>query len=144
MYGLPDDFDPGVFVGRRLESITFAENVIVLTFSEAVTVSIAGTVLYQEAADTPQRRERPLTTHTGLVGAGGAVESTELKSPRELILRLEKGFLVTLVDDSDEYESYLIALSDREIVVRQRRLRTPVAGALQTDARAMRHRVLKC
>lgn len=118
MYGLPDDFDPGVFVGRRLESITFAENVTVLTFSEAVTVSISGAVLYQEAADTPQRRERPLTTHTSLVSAvGRAVEATELKSPQELILRLEKGFLITLVDDSDEYESYLISLGDREIVV---------------------------
>lgn len=118
MYGLPGDFNPDVFVGRRLESITFAENVIVLAFSGAVTVSISGTVLYQAAADTPQRRERPLTTHTSFVSAvGRAVETTELKSPQELILRLEKGFLITLVDDSDEYESYLISLGDREIVV---------------------------
>lgn len=118
MYGLPDDFDPGVFVGRRLESITFAENVIVLTFSEGVTVSISGTVFYQEAADTPRRRERPLTTHTSFVGAvGRTVEATDLKSPQELILRLEKGFSITLVDDSDEYESYLISLGDRDIAV---------------------------
>jgi hypothetical protein len=118
MYGLPDDFDPSVFVGRRLESITFAENVIVLTFSESVTVSISGTVLYQEAAGVPQRRERPLTTHTSFVGAvGRAVEATDLKSPRELILRLGGGFLIKLVDDSDEYESYIISFGDREIIV---------------------------
>jgi hypothetical protein len=34
MYGLPSDFDPHIFVGRRLEAITFAENVIVLAFDD--------------------------------------------------------------------------------------------------------------
>ena len=34
MYGLPDDFDPGTFVGRRRDQVTFGENVIVLVFSD--------------------------------------------------------------------------------------------------------------
>jgi hypothetical protein len=118
MYGLPSDFDSSVFVGRRLESVTFAENVIVLAFSEALTVSISGTVLYKESVDSPEKRERPLTTHSSLIGAvGRAVEATDFKSPRELILQLQKGFVVTLLDDSDAYECYLISLADREIVV---------------------------
>lgn len=118
MYGLPNDFDASVFVGRRIESVTFAENVIILAFSEAVSVSISGTVLYQESGDTSRKRERPPIAHTSLVGAvGRAVEATELKSPQELILRLEGGFSVTLLDDSDAYECYLISLGDREIVV---------------------------
>jgi hypothetical protein len=118
MYGLRSDFDPSVFVGHRLERVTFAENVILLVFSEALTVSISGTVLYQDAADTSPKRERPPVAHTSLVGAvGRTVEATELKSPQELILRLEGGFSITLLDDSDEYECYLISVGDHETVV---------------------------
>jgi hypothetical protein len=118
MYGLPADFDPNIFAGRRIEAITFAENVIVIVFSDALTVSISGTILYQEATDTSHRRERPPVAHTSLVGAvGRAVVATELKSPQELILRLEGGFAVTLLDDSDAYECYLISVAGREIIV---------------------------
>jgi hypothetical protein len=118
MYGLPDDFDSAVFVARRLESVTFAENVIVLTFSNALTVSISGTVCYRESPDSPERRERPMAAQTSLIGAvGRAVEATELRSPRELIVRLERGFFVTLLDDSDAYECYLISLDGQEIIV---------------------------
>ena len=118
MYGLPNDFEPNLFVGRRVESITFAENVVVLSFSEELTVSISGTVLYQESPDSTVKRERPPVSHTSLVGAvGRAVEGTELKSPQELILRLEGHFSVTLLDDSEAYECYMISMRDREIVV---------------------------
>ncbi len=118
MYGLPDDFDPDVFLGRRLESVTFAVNVVVLGFSDQLTVSISGTVVYQESPDSGERREQPPAVQTSLIAAvGRAVETTELKSPRELVLWLEKGFRLVLLDDSDMYECYLISLGDREIVV---------------------------
>lgn len=98
--------------------MTFAENVIVRAFSNTLIVSVSGTVLYHESPDGPERRERPMAAQTSLIGAvGRAVEATELKSPRELILQLERGFLITLLDDSDVYECYLISLGDREIVV---------------------------
>ena len=118
MYGLPSDFDSSVFVGHRLESVTFAENVIVLDFSDAISVSISGTVLYQESPAASPQRERPAASRTSLISAvGRTVEAVELKSPRELILRLERSFSVTLLDDSDAYECYLISVGDQEIVV---------------------------
>jgi hypothetical protein len=136
--GLPSDFDPEVFVGRLLELVSFSENTIVLVFADALTVSISGTVAYQRSPDAPVERERaaaPLkrareratapvkreqapALRTGLIDAvGRVVEAAELKSPRELILRLEGDFSVTLLDDCDHYECYQIELKDRLVVV---------------------------
>jgi hypothetical protein len=118
MYGLPSDFDPHIFVGRRLEAITFAENVIVLAFDEQLTVSVSGSVPYRGAADAELSVDTPPVPTTTLVTlVGGVVAATDLRSPRELILQFEGGASATLLDDSDDYESYLINTGTREIVV---------------------------
>jgi hypothetical protein len=41
----------------------------------------------------------------------------DLKSPRQLILEFDGGGSLTLLDDSDTYESYLISTGESEIVV---------------------------
>jgi hypothetical protein len=118
MYGLPRDFDPDIFRGRRLEAVTYAENVIVLVFSDHCTVSISGRVRYQTAADAPLVTEQPPVAHTCLVVAvGQTVEATNMRSPQELILHFERGATVTLLDESSSFESYLIEVDGRTIVV---------------------------
>jgi hypothetical protein len=131
MYGWPKDLDHEIFVGHLAEAVTFAENVIVLVFSDGLVVSISGTVVYQrspdaaverERADAPLKRARarvelPLE-RTGLIGVvGQVVEGVELRSPKEVILRFEDGFSVTLLDDNDDYECYLIEVDGRKIAV---------------------------
>jgi len=118
MYGLPADFDPDVFVGRRLEYVTYGENVIGLNFGDDLTVSVYGPVRYQESAGAPATTERPSVAQTRLVAAvGQLVEATDLRSPKELILRLENGATVTLLDDSNEFESFLLEVAGRTIAV---------------------------
>jgi hypothetical protein len=117
MYGLPSDFDPDVFVGRELENVTFAQNLIVLRFT-GISVNLEGTVPYKVSPSSDEQYESPPVVQSSLVGAvGRTVEATELKSPKELVLRLSNGFEVVLLDDSDQYESYLISFGEREIVV---------------------------
>jgi hypothetical protein len=118
MYGLPADFDHGVFVGRRLEYVTYGEHVIGLNFGDGLTVSVYGAVRYQETRDAPATTERSLVAETRLVAAvGQLVNATDLRSPNVLILRLENGATVTLLDDSNEFESYLLEVSGRTIAV---------------------------
>jgi hypothetical protein len=118
MYGLPRDFDPQIFVGRELETITYAVNVIVLAFAERLTVSVSGSLPYRTGPGVNPAVDRPPVPHTELVGlVGRTVVGTQLRSSRELVLDLEGGGFVTLLDDSETYECYLINTGDREIVV---------------------------
>jgi hypothetical protein len=118
MYGLPTDFDPQVFVGRQLDRITFAVNVIVLAFSDQLTVSVLGSLPYRVAATIEPSVDRPPVSCTSLVSiAGRSVVAFDLKSRRELVLELEGGASITLIDDSDSYECFLIYNGAREIIV---------------------------
>jgi hypothetical protein len=116
MYGLPSDFDPAIFTNRELERVTFGANVIVLGFSNDLTVSISGSLPYEDVSGV-ERIDRPPTASTRLIGlVGQSIRGVDLKSPKELLLRFERGS-VTLLDDSEFYECYLIHDGDREIVV---------------------------
>lgn len=118
MYGLPSDFDPQIFVGRELESITYAVNVIVLSFSDQLIVSVAGAVPYRIGKDAEPSSDRPPAGRTKLVSlVGRSVQTFDLKSPRELVLGLGGEACVTLLDDADNYECYQISTREREIIV---------------------------
>jgi hypothetical protein len=118
MYGLPSDFDAQVFVGRQLEAVTHAVNAIILAFGERLTVSVSGSLPYRAPGNPDPAVDRPPVAQTTLVGlVGRLVTSFTLMSPRELVLEFEDDGSLTLLDDSDTYESYLINIDDREIVV---------------------------
>ncbi len=119
MYGLPNNFDPQIFVGRQLETVTYAVNVIVLAFADGLTVSVSGSLPYRVAGDAGVGEvDRPPVLRTGLVVlVGRTVLAFDLKSPRELSLRFKGGGSITLLDDADTYECYLISTGDREIIV---------------------------
>lgn len=118
MYGLPSDFDPRMFLGRQLLSLTFAVNLIGLAFDEGVNVTVLGSVAYRHSLQSTVSIDSPPVTRTTLVRlVGDVVVASEARSRRELILRFERGGSVTLLDDSDEYESYVINEGDREIIV---------------------------
>jgi hypothetical protein len=118
MYGLPDSFDPSVFVGRRLTAVTFAENVIVLEFDPHLSVSVFASVSYRTATDTELATDTPPVTQTRLVDlVGRVVTSAIARSWRDLVIELERDASITLVDDSETYESFVIGLGDREIIV---------------------------
>lgn len=118
MYGFPNDFDHRVFVGRELETITYAVNVIVLAFADRLTVSASGALSYRVASDAATGVDRPPVVCTSLVNlVGRTVLEAELKSARELFLEFDGGGSVTLLDDAGRYECYLISTGDREIIV---------------------------
>jgi hypothetical protein len=42
MYGFPDDFDHGIFVGRQFSYVAFAENFVALHFEQPVLGIVTG------------------------------------------------------------------------------------------------------
>lgn len=118
MYGLPADFDPRVFVDRQLEAVTFAENVIVLSFGTGLTVSVSGSIPYDAGPGVGPGVDTPPVATTQLVGlVGQHVRAADLKSPRELVLCLGEAASLTLLDNNDHYECYIISFGDSEVVV---------------------------
>ncbi|MDQ6745607.1 MAG: hypothetical protein M3Z27_06300 [Actinomycetota bacterium] len=135
MYGLPTDFDPQIFVGRELETVTYAAGVIVLSFaaplgvtgtlaarvaaqSPPISVSVSGSLPYRANGEADLAVDQQPVVQTSLVSLiGRAVFAFELKSPRELVLAFEGGGCLTLLDDCDRYEAYTINTGDREIYV---------------------------
>lgn len=105
MYGIPQDFDSqDVFLGRRMSSVTFAENLISLVFDGDVVVTVFGSISYRETAAAEERNDQPPVSTSSLVAfIGQAVVTSKVDPPRRIILGLEGGGSLLLSDDSDIY-----------------------------------------
>src|SRR5687768_12559376 len=118
MYGLPEDFDTGVFVGARLDSMTFYEYIVLFSFErgdDSLRVGVEssfsftppGARVHVPVKDTDAMR------HVGRVvtGAHGEIDGT-------LVLDLEDGTVMRIYDHGMPFESYSVYLPDgRQIIV---------------------------
>lgn len=119
MYGLPGDFDPTVFVGRRLEAVTYGENYIRLDFGVGLGIVALSDVAHQATKGSGFSVDRvpssdPSSLHTYV---GRDVVAALVDPPRRLELALDGGGRIRLTDDSDQYESFVISIGSDEIVV---------------------------
>ena len=121
MYGLPDDFDPTVFVGRTLQRLTFTVNTLEFSFDGDVSI-IAECEVQHEGQDdrgvrwtdssaVPIRQSRLMSLLENRI-VSGAVER-----PGTLVLEFATGHTLRCVDDSDQYESYQLRIGADEIIV---------------------------
>lgn len=116
MYGFPADFDPAVLVGGTLDVVSHAQNLIGLDVGE-IRVTAYGSLWYRTSSDGEEQVDTPPVARTELVAlVGRTVTSARLVSPRRLELQLDEGS-VTLLDDSDEYESYTLRGGGLDLVV---------------------------
>lgn len=116
MYGFPPDFDPAVLVGSTLQVVSHAQNLVGLDFGE-IRVTAYGSVWYRTSTGGEEHVDTPPVTGTELVAlVGRTVTSAELTSPRRLDLQLDEGS-VTLLDDSDDYESFTLRGGGLDLVV---------------------------
>jgi hypothetical protein len=47
MYTLPDDFDPSVFVGRKVGRLSFTSNTLVLSFDGDISVDVESEIRHE-------------------------------------------------------------------------------------------------
>jgi hypothetical protein len=121
VYRVPEDFDTSVFVGAHIERVCFGAYVVQLDFGSEQRLHIRVEGAYVHAgpehegwADevrlpTNASRLMQLTNHV-------VVEAARLDAQR-LRLAFDHGHALTLIDDTDEYESFQIEARGRLWVI---------------------------
>ena len=118
MYDLPDSFDTSLFVGRVLETITFACNVIVFTFEPHAVLSVQYAYSYRLGKNHTARTEFLPVASTSVVGlVGSRVESCKVFRKRELVIGFAQGGQLRCLETNEPYESYIIQVDSEEWVV---------------------------
>jgi hypothetical protein len=123
MYGLPADFDPAPFIGRRLDRICFAQSIIFFYFqkerskegfldgvaSDEITVALESSFLLQVTPEDPGfKQTSPVASADVMRLIGKNVTAAKGKRDGTLALTFEDGATLSFLDDSPRYESYQI------------------------------------
>ncbi len=120
MYGLPTNFDASFFIDRIVQSVSFSENTVTISFVEQIVLTIESSYEYEnlhsphvpkEVRTVPVSESR-LMEIAGLtvVGANGEPNGT-------LSIEFSGNRFLRCFDDSKQFESYRIMVGTREIVV---------------------------
>ena len=101
--GLPD------FVGLKLLAVDDLENIVYFRFSGGRDIGVESTWVISDAADATVARgqPRPNIRISGLP-LGAVVLRVETQPPERVVLHFEAGYTLTIVVDSDQYESFCI------------------------------------
>lgn len=112
MHRIPEDLDTRIFVGADLSQVCFGAHVVGFEFSAAkrLTVTVQGAYIHagpqtegwidEVRLPTQTSRLMQLTNHQ-------VVQATRLDATR-LRLDFDHGHSLTLIDDTDQYESFHI------------------------------------
>lgn len=119
MYGLPPEFDAGVFVGRTLHEVCFTENQVLLGFDGDVRISIQSSLSHQLAGTemAPEVTTVPVSSSTLMQLVGLQVAGASADTDGTLCLTFSNDDVIYIFDDTSEYESYQLNIRGQLIVV---------------------------
>lgn len=118
MYGLPKDFDVAVLVERKLDLLCFTANTISFTFDGNAQITIMGAFIYrQNDHEIADKQIVPLSTSNLMGLIGKKVCRAASCQDGTLTLHFDNRHILTILDDSQQYESYTIRLGDKDIIV---------------------------
>ena len=119
MYGLPEDFDPSFFIGRRLELICFGENTVNLHFDGELHITIESAFIYHapETDSTGQREEIPVLSSEIMRLIGSSIIDCSASTDGALSLTFENDRRLQILDTSSQYESYRIDYGQMNVIV---------------------------
>ncbi|MBT7300138.1 MAG: hypothetical protein HN849_11520 [Victivallales bacterium] len=107
MYGLDGNVELGHFVGKRLQQISVGSFDLILTFEGDVSVSIVGSVEYEEAGHTKRWSvDSPRDAGQLLALLGTHVSAARNLGGGTLALSFQGGAILRILETSDNYESY--------------------------------------
>jgi hypothetical protein len=111
MYGVPADLDLSRFKGAVLIQLSIGEFQVQFHFHPIGTISVVGKWELKDAVGSlidgmkPNAERDALYIHVLL---GESVKDYSLDAPRSFSLRFESGHVLTIFDDSPEYETFSI------------------------------------
>jgi len=118
MHGLPANFDSSSLVGIKLSQVCFTANTVSLFFEKDVSITIMGSFIYRDKLSPAVNKQRiPLSSSNLMSLVSKVVRLAEAREDGTLILHFENEHALMLLDDSREYESYVIRIGNKEIIV---------------------------
>jgi len=116
MYGVPADLDLSIFQRAILTQVSIGEFQIQFHFHPTASISVEGNWELMDAAGNridsakPNEERDVFRLHVLL---GKTVEHHSVAPPRAFSLGFESGYVLTIFDDSREYESFSIQPGDK-------------------------------
>jgi hypothetical protein len=118
MYGIPIDFPKDMFLGKTIELISFSNNQVTIHFDADISISVESSFSLVAAGEECNIQTFPLKTSNLIRIIGEEVKDIKFEdSYRTILFFLTDGDELRCYDDSTEYESLKINLSDREIII---------------------------
>jgi hypothetical protein len=123
VHGVPENFDYDVFVGAVLESVSFGAYIVHLNFSSEKSsplyIAVEGTFVHtgpeaggwEDTVRLPTKSSRLMQLTNHLVTAAARIDQTRMR------IDFDHGHQLTLLDDTDQYESFQIKASGRFWVI---------------------------
>jgi hypothetical protein len=113
VYGIPENFDPTIFVGATMESVSFGWYVVGLTFSADTTIHVTVEGGYDHAGPNgawhDEARDLPLSESRLMNLPGKEVTEAVVENPQALLLTFADGQTLRILDTSQQYESFQIS-----------------------------------
>ena len=112
MYGLPKDLDLSFFIGKTLNSVAFAVNVIHLNFDDGVSINLESSFQHLHELDVANRQLGTIQSvyliqlSSLMQLAGKAVVAAAGKEDGKLKLTFDNGHVLYCRDDTEGYECY--------------------------------------
>lgn len=122
VYGIPDNFDPTIFVGATMEQVSFGWYVVGLNFSaepSPIHVTVEGGYDHAgpDGAWLDEERGLPARESRLMRLPGKSVTAAVVENPKALLLSFEDGQSLRILDTSEQYESFQIDHGDDYWVV---------------------------
>jgi hypothetical protein len=116
VHGLPEDFDPAIFVGATVVQVSFSANTVHPTFEAAEDLGLTIEGAYEHSGSEPSEwrdQERVPPGHSRLMRlAEKRVEHAAAESTRRLLLAFDDGQQLRLLDDLPQSEAFHIQHGD--------------------------------
>lgn len=118
MYRIPEDFEPSVFVGTDLDSVSFGPYMVRFSFGSTVSVTVHGMLIHESPEGWTDEATVPLATSRLMQLVGHTVTRAGVPDSSRVRLDFEHGHVLTIVDDTpDQYESFHIETETKHWIV---------------------------
>jgi hypothetical protein len=110
VYRIPPDFDPGIFVGARLERVCFGPYIVHFDFAagESLELTIEGSYEHSSGDGWTDAVRLPIGDSRLIQLTNHEVVSAQVESEERLRLTFDHGHELMLIDDTEQYESFQI------------------------------------
>jgi len=119
MYGLDKSEDFQFLIGKELLQLCIGHYQLILNFTEqlAITVECSLRLTDNKGSTAEIRSAAPDLSKNLDCLIGSTIESVNIKSKGELILKFSHGYTLAILDSNKDTESFTITMPNHEIIV---------------------------